>query len=207
MTMWRTVVERRPHGRARMALATALMDAGQHTQAIAQLRQAVPDFPDARAALGAELLQQNKDEGVSILRRFIADDPRQPNRIPAHLLLADAFGAQGQIDEAAVEWRAILALAPGNDQARMGLARILSAQAQSALRQNDPARGETAAREAVQLAPGDAAAHNLLGIALASTGRIDQATVEFREAAKLAPDDAQVRRNLERATRAHPSNP
>ena len=70
------------------------------------------------------------------------------------------------------------------------------------LRQGDGAGGSSlCADEAVQLAPRDPAAHNLLGAALASTGRLDEAIAHFREALQLAPTDPQARANLERALR------
>jgi Flp pilus assembly protein TadD len=200
VTLWRTVVDRFPHGRARMALATELVDAGQHTQAIATLREAVPDFPDARAALGTELiLQRQTAEGMDILRQFIAADPLRVNRIPAYVLLAETMASQGDLEGAAREWRAILGIAPSDPGARAQLARTLSAQAQARLRQGDGAGGEAQAREAVALAPRDPDAHNLLGAALASMGRFEEAITHFHEALQLSPNDPQARANLERA--------
>ena len=49
----------------------------------------LPAVTDARAALGAELLLVGQtEEGIAILRQFIAADPSRVNRIPAHVLLA-----------------------------------------------------------------------------------------------------------------------
>jgi Flp pilus assembly protein TadD len=203
LALWRTVVDRRPHGRARMALATELATAGQHAQAIPLLRDAVTDFPDARAALGTELiLQRQYGEGIAVLRQFVADGPSRPNRIPAHVMIAEALVSQGKLDDAAGEWRAILALAPGDSGARAGLARLISAQAQQALQRGDADSGERYAREALQLAPGDGAAHNFLGVALASKGNLTEALSHFREAQRIAPDDPQFKANLDRAVGA-----
>jgi Flp pilus assembly protein TadD len=94
LALWQSVVDRRPHGRARMALATQLMEAGRNDDAIAQLRLAVADFPDARAGLGTALLVQGHlDEGISVLDAFVATDPTLPNRAPARALLAQAHRA------------------------------------------------------------------------------------------------------------------
>jgi len=203
LTLWRTVVDRRPHGRARMALATELMTVGEHAQAIALLREAVGDFPDARAALGTALvLERQNDEGIAVLRQFVADGPSRPNRIPAHIMLAQALASQNKLDDAAGEWRAILTMAPDNQGARANLSRLLSAQAETALRQNDANRAERYAREAILLAPREAVAHNLLGVALASRGNLEEAVSHFREALQITPDDPQASRNLERALRA-----
>ncbi len=203
LAIWRTVVDRRPHGRARMALATELATAGRHDEAVAQLRVAVADFPDARAALGTELLlQKNTAEGVAWLRQFIADGPSLPNRLPAHILLAQAFAADGRLDQSAAEWRIVVAAAPGDAVARRSLGQVLAAEAEAALQDHDQVRGETYARDAVRFAPDDARAHNLLGVALASRGDLRPAESHFREALQLAPGDPEVRANLDRVTRA-----
>jgi hypothetical protein len=206
LTLWRTVVDRRPHGRARMALATELMTAGDHAQAIQLLRDAVSDFPDARAALGTELiLERQDDEGIAILRQFVADGPSRPNRIPAHVVLAEALTSQNRLDDAAGEWRAILTMAPDDAVARAKLSHVLSAQAETALRQDDASRAERYAREAVQLAPREAVPHNLLGVALASKGHLEEALSHFREGLQIAPNDPQILANVERAIRAQRS--
>ena len=106
LSLWQSVVDRRPHGRARFAFANELMQAGRHDEATAQLRLAVADDPDARAGLGTELLLQGKlEEGVDVLQAFVDANPSLPNRLPARALLAQAHralaeGALGQHDAA-----------------------------------------------------------------------------------------------------------
>lgn len=56
-------------------------------------------------------------------------------------------------------------------------------------------------REAVRLDPGNAAAHNGLGVALAEVGRLAEAAAEFRTALRLEPALAEARSNLERCDR------
>jgi Flp pilus assembly protein TadD len=208
LTLWTTVVDRFPHGRARMALATELVDAGRHAEAIAILREAVSDFPDARAALGTELiLQRQTDEGIAVLRQFIDADPLRTNRIPAYAILAEALATQNNYEGAAREWRALIRISPSDPGARAQLAVTLSAQAETRLRQGDGIEAERYAREAVQLAPADPRAHNLLGAALASSGHLDEAIPQFQEAQRLAPNDPQVRANLDRALRFTSTSP
>ena len=90
--LWESVVAQRPHGRARFALANQLMEAGRHADAIAQLRAAVPDFPDARAGLGTELLVAGElSEGVAVLEAFVQANPSAPNRAPARPLIATGY--------------------------------------------------------------------------------------------------------------------
>jgi tetratricopeptide (TPR) repeat protein len=55
-------------------------------------------------------------------------------------------------------------------------------------------------RAALLLAPDSAAAHNNLGVALASTGDVTEAAGHFQQAVRLQPDFAEARRNLEAAT-------
>ena len=92
VALWDSVIARRPQGRARFALATQLIDAGLHDAAIAQLREAVADFPDARAGLGTELLVAGQiQEGVSVLEAFVQANPSAANRGPARPLLATGY--------------------------------------------------------------------------------------------------------------------
>jgi tetratricopeptide (TPR) repeat protein len=51
-------------------------------------------------------------------------------------------------------------------------------------------------REALQMRPDSVQAHNNLGIALASLGRIDEAIDQFRQALTLRPDFEDAQRNL-----------
>ena len=90
--------------------------------------------------------------------------------------------SQGQIDEGASQFKAVLDLDASNGAARQGLAtgyRILAARmlergnsAQAAV------QAAVQAREAVRLNPADAEAHNLLGVALASQGQFAEAAQE-----------------------------
>src|SRR5262249_47704888 len=131
LSLWRTVVERRPQGRARMALATELIAHGSREEALAQLSEAVKDYPDARFALGTELIADGKtEEGIRELRQFVDANPSNVNRIPARTLLGQALGSQGRFAESADEFRAILAIAPSNTQVRSNLADVLFSQKQ-----------------------------------------------------------------------------
>lgn len=97
LTLWQTVVDQRPNGRARFAFANELIGAGRHDEAIAQLRVAVQDFPDARAGLGTELLAKGSlEEGIQVLDAFVAANPSSPNRAPARVLLSEAHQALAQ---------------------------------------------------------------------------------------------------------------
>jgi hypothetical protein len=136
VTLWRSVVERRPQGRARFAYANELMGIGDHEHATEQLRLAVPDYPDARAGLGTELLLQGKtEEGIAVMNAFVEAAPDLPNRIPAKVLLAQAHRALAEREltarnasAAAAEARTSIALEPNNADAHNLLGAALASQ-------------------------------------------------------------------------------
>ncbi|HXD72605.1 MAG TPA: tetratricopeptide repeat protein [Vicinamibacterales bacterium] len=136
VTLWRTVVERRPQGRARFAYANELMGAGDHEHATEQLRLAVADYPDARAGLGTELLLQGKlEEGIAVMNAFLEAGPDLPNRIPAKILLAQAHRALAEREltaknapAAAAEARTSLELEPNSADAHNLLGAALASQ-------------------------------------------------------------------------------
>jgi len=94
LTLWKSVVDVRPHGRARFAYANELLAARRVEEATAQLRLAVVDTPDARAGLGTALLLQGQlEEGIELLQTFVDANPSLPNRLPARALLGQAHQA------------------------------------------------------------------------------------------------------------------
>lgn len=202
LSLWQTVVARRPHGRARMSYATELVAAGRNDEAMTELRQAVHDFPDARYALGTELVAAGRlDEGVSELQTFIRQSPGQPNRLPAHLLLGTVWLSQGKLAEAEKEFRSVLDRGDST-LARRGLANVASAHraaAEAALEKFDAGIAAAHARDALRLDVADAKAHNLLGVALIAQRRVDQAITEFQTAVQLDSRDESARKNLARA--------
>ena len=167
LSLWQSVVDRRPHGRARFALANELMQAGRHDEATEQLRLAVADYPDARAGLGTELLLQEKvEEGVAVLEAFVDANPSLPNRAPARMLLAQAHRAL----------------------------------AERALSQRNAEVAESEARKSIAFENTNADAHNLLGAALASQGKLREAVPEFQTAVRLNPQLQSAKDNLVRAS-------
>jgi len=167
LSLWQSVVDRRPHGRARFAFANELMQAGRHDEATAQLRLAVADYPDARAGLGTELLLQgNVEEGVDVLQAFVDANPSLPNRAPARMLLSQAHRAL----------------------------------AERALSQRNAPAAEAEARKSIAFDDKNADAHNLLGAALASQGKLREAVPEFQAAVRLDPQLQSAKDNLVRAS-------
>ena len=124
LSLWGSSVEARPHGRARMAYAVALVNAGQADAAVPLLQEAVRDYKPARYALGVELAVRGEiAPAIETLEAFVADDPDAANRLPGRLLLGDILLQQGRGVEAVEQFRAAVALDPGNEVARSSLSR------------------------------------------------------------------------------------
>jgi protein O-mannosyl-transferase len=190
LSLWRTVVERRPHGRARMALASEMLGAGDHAGALAQLRQAVADFPDARFGFGTELIVDGQtDQGIAELRQFIAAKPSNLNRIPGRTLLAQALWSQGRLGDAAEQFRAILKMVPASDGARLSLADVLSAQ-----KQYDEAAVEYRMLLASQ--PNNSTVETRLASSLMASGHPNEAIEHLQKALELDPQSAPLHRSL-----------
>lgn len=86
--MWRTVVDRRPHGRAFLNLAVAANEAGRGSEVLPLLRKAVVDFPDAEHALGERLYQERQyAEAVEHLETFLRRRPGHVQEEAARQLL------------------------------------------------------------------------------------------------------------------------
>jgi Flp pilus assembly protein TadD len=211
MSFWESVVARRPQGRARFGLAAELVAANRHDEAMAQLREAVRDYPDARAGLGTELFSQGRvAESIAVLDPFVRASPSNPNRIPARILLGQALLSQGRLEEGTSQFKAILDLDPESHAAKQGLSTASRILAARLLERGNPPAAAVQAREAVRLDPGNAEAHNLLGVALASQGVYAEAAQEFQQTLRLDPSHQSAKNNMERAlvmTQRNPKTP
>jgi len=214
VALWSSTVAERPHGRARYALGASLVAAGAEDEGIEQLRAAAPDVPAAKYALGNELYAVGKmGEAARVLQELIGEQATGTDQHATRLLLARTLMAQGQLEESAAEFQAILDAAdspssPTNSvvsDARQGLTelgtaqRIIAADLLSRQRVDDAvAHG----REAVRLRPADAGAHATLGSALSAQGQLDEAIVQFREALRLDPGEQEAQSGLVSALNA-----
>jgi tetratricopeptide (TPR) repeat protein len=219
--LWKTVVDRRPHGRARLSYGVALRDAGRSADALDALREAVVDYPDAGYVLGTELFFAGEiDEASGALQRFI-EEGRSENFVPARSLLARALIAQGEFEAAMGQYESILEMAPTNLEALSGLAETLFTQEryeESAVafqRVSDRIPTPTAQNEirwgvalseagqsqeavahlekALEIDPRSATAHLLLAdLLLVQRDRPGDAEPHARAALELTPDDGRV---------------
>jgi Flp pilus assembly protein TadD len=193
LTIWETVVARYPHARAHENLAIQLRDAGRGDEAIAHLRLAAPELPDAQHVLGSALLDRGDLKGgIAELEAFVAANPHDREIVSARTELAAALMRAGDLDRAIAEFKALVALEPRDPGANASLIGLL-------LRKERFAEAEAQARAFVARLPGNAVAHNLWGVSLASAGDIDGAVHEFQTAVQLDPQSTEARNNLARA--------
>ena len=163
LTMWETVVERWPNGRAYSNLATELQMAGRTSEVIPALRLAVGDFPEAGYDLGVQLITAGaRPDGIEQLETFLRRVPGHPRSASARTLLMRAWtdegiarASAGQRAAAVQAFEAALAFDAESADLHKNLANAL-------LEAGDAARAAEQAREALRLRPGDRDAQDVL---------------------------------------------
>ena len=191
VALWRTVVERWPHARAHRDLADAWRQAGHVEEAVAELREAAREQPDARYALGQVLFDQGRMQDALVeLRQAIDESPADPDAAPARDLIVAAQGklanekfSQGDFTGAAAAYESVLKLRPENASAWqfLGVALIRTGRTAEAVR---------ALQRAVDLNPADGQAQRNLASALLDAHDDGGAVLHATEAVRLNPGDA-----------------
>ena len=110
------------------------------------------------------------------------------NDTKTQLRLADAYARSGKTDQAIQTYRTVLAAAPDNPDALLGLGSAL-------VRAGDP-DGAVAVLAKVAPVANTMSAYNRLGVAQTLAGQFAQAHLSFDAASALAPDDLDIRSNL-----------
>ena len=193
LAIWETVVARYPHARAHENLAVELRNAGRDDEAIAHLRTAAPDLPDAKHVLASALINRGDlAEGTALLQEFVGANPHDREIVSARNELAVALVGRGDREGAIAQYRSIIDLTAENGSARANLIGLLLQQARFA-------DAETEARAFVSARQNDAEAYDLLGVALATQGRLLEAVAQFQTAIQLDPQAQEPRNNLRRA--------
>jgi Flp pilus assembly protein TadD len=203
-----TFVKANPNDReilsAREELAAARLREGDRDGAVAELRAIVAIAPEhfrAHLNLGNLLLAANDPEGAAAQYRECLR--LQPDNADAAAQLGVAFTATGRPAEALAMFRRASALQPANEAWHHATINLL-------LDQHQFAEAEAAARAGVASHPGDAEAHNLLGVALGFQQQLDAAIREFQIAARIDPQSTETRNNLARTLdllKRRPSRP
>jgi len=104
------------------------------------------------------------------------------NRPEALVALATFEGAEGNVEEAVRLYEQALRIEPRAATARANLADTLRAL-------GEEGRAEELLREGLALDESNAALHHALGLSFVRSGRPDEALIEIRRAAELAPDN------------------
>jgi tetratricopeptide (TPR) repeat protein len=233
LSIWQTVVDRRPTGRAHYYLGRELSAVGRRDDAIAQYRLGLGSSPDAHYAMGFEFAAEGRhQDAVEYYRNFIRLKPLDGNVPRAYHNLGRSLMALGRYQAAAAAFRETLARSASDRDATAGLADALFAMqrwAEAATAYSNYLRiapGDPTARFDMGLAlvrlaryeearnvfasvvnqqPTNVAAHVNLASALVNTGRLEDAVREYRRAVELEPDP-EAKRGLEQAIaelRAH----
>ena len=161
--MWRTVVDRRPHGRAYLNLAVAANESGRTSEVLPLLRQAVVNYPDAEHALGERLYQQRAyAEAINHLETFLRLRPTHFQAEAARQLLIKSWtdlaiqeSTRGRIAQAHEAFLQASQLDPRNPD-------LLRNLATSFFVMNRIDEAERFARLALEYRPGDPGARGLL---------------------------------------------
>jgi len=166
-------------------------------RAITELKSVVEQFPDEtdlRMTLSRLLIQEGRtDEALEQLR--VVRRSEGSDSIQAGVVLGRALLVAGRPDESEKEFRSVLAVAPENYDALMGLAQVAEGQEE----------WDTAAKayeQLLALRPTDDALRGRLGYTLMRAGRTDDAIKAFREASERSPSDRNPREMLVSALRA-----
>jgi Flp pilus assembly protein TadD len=196
VSLLQTSVDRWPHGRARFNFATVLKQQGRGDDAMAQLRLAVADNPQAQYVLGSELYDRGQfDEAISELRAFIArvagHAASRYDIIASRNLIGLCLAQQRKLTEAVDEFQLALQLDPENAGLHGNLAFILLQD-----RNFEGARQHYEA--SIRGQAGNAFVLTNLGVALQELGQFGEAKERFRQALAIDRNYAEARIRLER---------
>jgi len=114
---------------------------------------------------------------------------KSPLKARPHFNLGISYLKKGRLREAEREFKAAIALMPGNPEFHEHLANFYEREGRlpEALAQLE---------RAIALKPDFARAHNLMGIVLSREGRLDEAEMAFSKAIALQPDYAEAHGNI-----------
>jgi tetratricopeptide (TPR) repeat protein len=170
-------------------LAILLAEQGKVTDAVQVFRnilQLSPDFADARFSLARALeAQQLWLEAEAEYREVLRTDPQF---LAARNGLAVVLAQRGQLRPAMTELEEVLRIDAKNAAAHHNLGLML-------MRQGEPTQAVAHLRQALAIRD-DPEIRSTLGVALASTGKLEEAIAEHRAAVAKKPDDANLHYNL-----------
>jgi tetratricopeptide (TPR) repeat protein len=167
--------------------------------AIPYLRAAVPAEPEQIVALntlGAALeAEKQLDEAMMLFSRVLR---LRPDYTDARFNLANVFGMQGKLPDAADQLRMALAENPGDAAAKNLLSQVLQTLGDASASVGNIDRAIVYYQEVVHLEPKSADTRNLLGMLYARSGKDKLATEQFQEALKIDASHQGAQSNLRR---------
>jgi tetratricopeptide (TPR) repeat protein len=179
-------------GRRASRQADEAIRRGDLNAAAALLRQVIRDRPDLsrpRINLGQVLqFQRNSEEAVKVFQEAVSEFPQEAL---AQFSLGTAYEMTGQQSAAAAAYREALRLKPDYADALFGLGSLLR-------KEKNFAEAAHVLRQSASANPGFAPSHVILGLCLEELGETDSAVQELRLAVKLAPQDHEAKKQLER---------
>jgi tetratricopeptide (TPR) repeat protein len=193
ISIWQTVVERWPTGRAHYNLGVELKAAGRRAEAIAAFERALRDTPDAHYALGFERqVDQRYDEAAEHYRTYIQLRPMDANVVRAYHQLGRTLQAQGRHEEALAAFGDVLKRKAGDIDGLAGTADTLMA-----LKRWPEAI--TAYQQYLAVNPGNSMARFNMGLALSEVNRHEDAAAAFSAVISREPSNVAAHINLANA--------
>ena len=209
LTLYRTVVERRPTSLSHHILGSALMTAGFHEEAVAHLRAALPGAPRAHYDLGVEMFNQGRfDEAIQHLETLIGvrdtppvahpywQAPVRGDEVGARLLIGRALAQQQRWREASEQFEQVVSMAPTHVEAHKLLAGTLFSE-------RSFEQSIVHYQTYLQSRPDDVDALTNLAIALTALDRHEEAITAFGRAVAIEPANGRLQRNLANALVDH----
>jgi len=197
ISIWTTVVDRWPHGRAHQNLAAVLQAAGRQREMMTHLQEAVRDFPEARYDLGAQLyFTGDTEQALPQLDQFLRERPDHPKARDARNLIGKAHAKLGDAAMARKDYASAIEHYRGAVPTNQGAAGLWTSLGIALAASDRIDEAVESFRQAAAIEPLSARAHRNLANALLDARDVDGAVQHAREALRLNPQDAVTREIL-----------
>jgi tetratricopeptide (TPR) repeat protein len=130
----------------------------------------------------------NDNETAAAILEFRTALDALPGYVDAHVQLARAYAARGDVEAAIRQLATVLRARPERDDLRRQLIGLLSRQAGTLLQNNQPQRALDPLRRALALSGGDAEIQTNIGIAYSRMGQPEAALREYAQALATDPN-------------------
>jgi tetratricopeptide (TPR) repeat protein len=163
--------------------AKRAFDKGDFAAAARLFEQAHKEAPRCEILFYLGLARYRLQQPDAALIAFRSAVECDPNLLPAHLAMAEAYNERHNDPEALAAYERVLGLDPKNTEALSGAGNLY-------LRNQAAAKAVELLKRLAELSDGDAGAHADLAAALAASGERQGAEEQFQIALKLRPDHA-----------------